>query len=76
MSPVPRRSTRRRLLQKQRDELAEYKKQPVYHIVRAGDAISSIADWYETTPQEIAQLNGIVGNKIKVGQRLLIRSGK
>jgi hypothetical protein len=56
--------------------LAEYKKQPVYHIVRAGDAISSIADWYETTPQEIAQLNGIVGNKIKVGQRLLIRSGK
>ena len=55
--------------------LAEYKKQPIYHVVRSGDAISSIASWYETTPQEIAQLNGIVGNKIKVGQRFLIRSG-
>ena len=56
--------------------LAAYRKQPVYHVVRPGDAISSIAAWYETTPEQIAQLNGIVGNKIKVGQRLLIRSGK
>jgi len=55
--------------------LAAYRKQPVYHVVRPGDAISSIAAWYETTPEQIAQLNGIVGNKIKVGQRLLIRTG-
>jgi hypothetical protein len=59
-------------LQKQ---LAEYRRQPVYHVVRPGDAISSIASWYETTPEKIAELNGIVGNKIKVGERLLIRSG-
>lgn len=56
-------------------ELEEYRRQPVYHVVRAGDAISSIASWYETSPDKIAQLNGIVGNKIKVGQKLLIRSG-
>ncbi|MEX2154310.1 MAG: LysM peptidoglycan-binding domain-containing protein [Gemmatimonadaceae bacterium] len=56
-------------------ELEEYRRQPVYHVVRAGDAISSIASWYETSPDSIAQLNGIVGTKIKVGQRLLIRSG-
>lgn len=56
-------------------ELEEYRKQPVYHVVRAGDAMSSIASWYETSPEKIAELNGIVGNKIKVGQKLLIRSG-
>jgi LysM repeat protein len=56
-------------------ELAAYRRQPVYHVVRPGDAISSIASWYETSTDSIAALNGIVGNKIKVGQRLLIRSG-
>jgi hypothetical protein len=56
-------------------ELEAYRRQPVYHVVRQGDAISSIASWYETSPAKIAELNGIVGNKIKVGQRLLIRNG-
>lgn len=56
-------------------ELEEYRKQPVYHTVRPGDAISSIASWYETSPEKIQELNGLVGNKIKVGQKLLIRSG-
>jgi hypothetical protein len=60
--------------QLQRD-LAEYRRQPVYHVVRPGDAISAIASWYETSPEKIQELNGIVGNKIKVGQKLLIRSG-
>lgn len=56
-------------------ELAAYRRQPVYHVVRPGDAISSIASWYETTADSITRLNRIVGNKIVVGQRLLIRSG-
>ena len=55
--------------------LAEYRRSPVYHVVRPGDAISSIAAWYEVTPDDVRQLNGIEGNKIKVGQRLLIRKG-
>lgn len=56
-------------------ELAEYRRQPVYHVVRSGDAMSAIASWYETTPEKVAELNGIVGNKIRVGQKLLIRAG-
>ena len=50
-----------------------WKKEPVHHVVRPGDAISSIAAWYETTPESIRELNGIEGNKIKIGQRLVIR---
>jgi hypothetical protein len=56
--------------------LEEYRRQPVYHVVRPGDAVSSIASWYETSEDKIRELNGIVGNKIKVGQRLLIRPGQ
>jgi hypothetical protein len=56
-------------------ELEAYRRRPVYHVVRPGDAISSIASWYETSPEKIQELNGIVGTKIKVGQRLLIRGG-
>ena len=55
--------------------LSEYRKSPVYHVVRPGDAISSIAAWYEVTPDDIRQRNAIEGNKIKVGQKLLIREG-
>jgi hypothetical protein len=55
--------------------LEEYRRQPVYHVVRPGDAISSIASWYETPVDKIRELNAIEGNKIKVGQRLLIRPG-
>jgi hypothetical protein len=55
--------------------LAEYRRQPVYHVVRSGDAISSIASWYETSVDSIRQLNRIQGNKVVVGQRLLIRQG-
>ena len=53
--------------------LEAYRKQPVHHVVRPGDAISSIAAWYETTPDSIRMLNGIEGNTIKVGQTLIIR---
>jgi hypothetical protein len=58
-----------------RKELETYRKQPVYHVVRPGDALSSIASWYETSPEKIQELNALPTNKIKVGQRLLIRSG-
>lgn len=56
--------------------LEEYRRQPVYHTVRPGDAISSIASWYEISEDEIRRQNGIQGNTIKVGQQLLIRRGK
>jgi hypothetical protein len=54
-------------------ELDEYSKRPVYHTVRPGDALGSIASWYETTPEEIQRANNLTGNKIKVGQQLLNR---
>lgn len=54
-------------------ELEEYAKRPVYHTVRPGDALGTIASWYETTPEAIRRANNLSGNTIKVGQQLLIR---
>jgi hypothetical protein len=56
-------------------QLEQYMRQPVYHVVRPGDAMSSIASWYEVPVDSIARLNGIVDNRIRIGQRLLIRQG-
>lgn len=56
-------------------QLEEYRRQPVYHVVRPGDAMSSIASWYEVPVDSIARLNNIVNNRIRIGQRLLIRQG-
>ena len=56
-------------------QLDEYMRQPVYHVVRPGDAMSSIASWYEVPVDSIARLNDIVDNRIRIGQRLLIRQG-
>lgn len=58
-----------------RQAIVEYRKQPVYHVVRPGDALSSISSWYEVPAETIQQLNGLSGNKIRVGERLLIRGG-
>ena len=55
--------------------LDTYRKQPIHHEVRPGDAMSSIAAWYEVSEEQIRQQNGLTGNTIKVGQRLLIRPG-
>ena len=56
--------------------LTRYRAEPVYHVVRPGDAVGSIADWYQTTPDSIRTLNHLNGNTIKVGERLLIRAGR
>lgn len=44
-----------------------------FHTVRRGEALASIAKIFNTTPEQIRALNGIVGDRIKVGQRLKVK---
>ena len=44
-----------------------------YHTVRRGEALASVARMYNTTPEEIRALNGIEGDRIKIGQALKVK---
>ena len=44
-----------------------------YHTVHRGEALASVARMFNTTPEQIQALNGIVGTKIKLGQKLKVK---
>lgn len=47
---------------------------PVYgaHVVRSGDAVTTLARRYRTTPDVIRQLNRLPNDRIRIGQRLRV----
>ena len=57
---------------RRRNALAEAAKAK-YYTVRRGDALSSIAARWNTTPDHLREWNNISGNKIRIGQSLLVK---
>ena len=47
--------------------------QPILYVVRRGDAISSIATRFDTTPEYIRQWNNIVGDRVRIGDSLIVK---
>lgn len=48
----------------------------IYHTVRSGETLGSIAKKYRVYVTDIQQLNNLKGTRINVGQKLLIKEGK
>jgi hypothetical protein len=48
-------------------------RRPWYHTVKRGDALSSVATLYGATPDQVRQWNGLVGDRIRIGQKLLVK---
>ncbi|MFZ8832364.1 MAG: LysM peptidoglycan-binding domain-containing protein [Thermodesulfobacteriaceae bacterium] len=53
--------------------LAERK---VYHVVKKGETLASLARKYHTTPEEIKRLNNLRTTRLKPGQKLLVKVEK
>ena len=48
-------------------------RRPWYHTIRRGEAIASVAKMFNTTPEAIRALNNITGDRIRIGQSLLVK---
>lgn len=59
-----------------REAVATLVAQPLYYIVKRGDALSLIATKFDATPDQIRQWNQLVGDRVKIGQRLLVKPAK
>ncbi|NUP55604.1 MAG: LysM peptidoglycan-binding domain-containing protein, partial [Gemmatimonadaceae bacterium] len=48
-------------------------RRPWYHTVRRGEALASIAQIFATTPEQVRALNNLVGDRVRIGQTLLVK---
>ena len=44
-----------------------------FHTVRRGEALASVARMFNTTPEQVRALNGITGDRIRLGQKLKVK---
>lgn len=63
----------RRATDRQRQIAAQQGRREWFHTVRRGEALASVARMFNTTPDEVRTLNGITGDKIKLGQKLKVK---
>jgi len=60
-------------IRRQRAAADSARRAPTWHVVKRGEALSTIASMYGTTPERLRELNSLAGDKIKAGQRLLVK---
>jgi membrane-bound lytic murein transglycosylase D len=57
---------------KQIEATPKFDKKRLHYVVKKGDKLNDIADWFDVTPFEIKSWNKLGANSIKSGQKLVI----
>jgi LysM repeat protein len=58
---------------KLRADVAALINEPIYYVVRRGDALSTIAARFEATNDQIRTWNHLVGDRVRIGDRLVVK---
>lgn len=58
---------------KLRADVAALINEPIYYVVKRGDALSLIATRFDATPDQIRTWNNLVGDRVKIGQKLIVK---
>lgn len=56
-----------------RRAVAAMVREPLYYTVRRGDALSLIATKFGATPDQVRSWNSLTSDRVKIGQRLLVK---
>ena len=48
--------------------------EPIYYVVKRGDAISTIASRFDTTPEMLKKWNNLESNRVRIGERLIVKA--
>ena len=59
-----------------REAVAALIREPLYYTVKRGDALFSIAKKFDTTADDLRKWNQIEGDRVKIGQRLLVKPAR
>ncbi len=59
-----------------REAVAQLIRQPLYYRIRSGDALFVVARKFDTTPEKLREWNKLTGDKVRIGDSLLVKPGK
>ena len=61
---------------KLREAVAKLVREPLYYRIRSGDALSVVARKFSTTPEKLKEWNKLTGDKVRIGDSLLVKPAK
>jgi hypothetical protein len=58
---------------KLRADVAALINEPIYYVVKRGDALSTIAKRFDATPDQIRTWNNLKGDRVRIGEKLVVK---